>query len=359
MKRLLTALLPLCCAASAWAMPEVKWTSTDHDFGVIREDDGLATCRFTLHNTGNEPLTIMDARATCGCTTPIYSSAPIAPGDSATVEVSFDPEGRPGRFDKKIYIDTNANPVRSTLRVHGTIIGSEQTLASRYPYTVGPMRLKAKYLIFGDFLEHESRSNYIEGYNASADTLRPVFTTDTKLLSIKVEPEVVPPGEQFIYSVVVRSDKGGRYGPQHELFTAYPAKGAEESLTLEVTLNVNEDFSYYSEEKRAKAPVIIVDNTRLDAGTLEGMPDEPITLTLTVENRGQEPLVFRRIYLPEGSGVTAEVKDKAVKKGKSTTVTFTVSPEAFEGGILNTTADLITNDPAKPVTQIRLVGLCR
>ena len=117
----------LACFATS-AQPKAEWVSTSHYYGIINENDGDAKCTFTLINTGDSPLVITNARATCGCTRPKYSKEAIAPGDSMTISVSYDPVGRPGRFKKKIYIDTNTEPKRSTLEISGVVIASEKTI---------------------------------------------------------------------------------------------------------------------------------------------------------------------------------------------------------------------------------------
>ena len=87
-----------------YAQSSIKWLCDEFNFGAFKEDSGLVTCQFKGVNVSDEHVAIIRARATCGCTTPQYSSSAFAPGDTITVTVSYDPEGRPGRFMKKVYI---------------------------------------------------------------------------------------------------------------------------------------------------------------------------------------------------------------------------------------------------------------
>lgn len=105
----------MAIAAVAQAAPEATWLTKSHDFGAFDEDMGKVSCDFKVVNTGDEPLMILAARATCGCTVPAYTRDPIAPGDTATITVTYDPAGRPGKFTKKIHVDTNTEPSRMTL----------------------------------------------------------------------------------------------------------------------------------------------------------------------------------------------------------------------------------------------------
>ena len=80
------------------------------------------TYTFELKNTGDKPLIIVDAVASCGCTRPSYTAKPIKPGKKGKVEVTFSPIGRRGTFRKTVKVRTNAVDRISTLVITGTII---------------------------------------------------------------------------------------------------------------------------------------------------------------------------------------------------------------------------------------------
>lgn len=110
------AFLPLAAKDSA----KVKFVTKTHDFGYVKEDGGNVKCRFDFKNTGDEPLIIISARASCGCTRPSYPKEPIAPGEGGTIEVTYKPMGRLGAFDKSVSVRTNAGTVH--LRIKGNVI---------------------------------------------------------------------------------------------------------------------------------------------------------------------------------------------------------------------------------------------
>jgi hypothetical protein len=78
-----------------------------HDFGTIPEGPKV-THAFTFLNTGNEPLIISNAQASCGCTSPEFSKDPVLPGQKGTITVTYATEGRPGSFTKSVYLTSNA-----------------------------------------------------------------------------------------------------------------------------------------------------------------------------------------------------------------------------------------------------------
>lgn len=105
------------------AQPTVVFDSMSHDFGTIKESDGPVTCEFTFTNTGTEPLVIISANASCGCTRPEYPKKPINPGKSDKIKVTYLPMGRPGEFNKTIKVRTNAaRPKSLSLKISGVVI---------------------------------------------------------------------------------------------------------------------------------------------------------------------------------------------------------------------------------------------
>lgn len=81
----------------------VQWlTETDVDIGDLKKDHPKTTV-FSFVNTSEQVLTIDNVRTTCGCTTPDWESVAIPPGDTSSIEVSYD-AAREGWFRKKITV---------------------------------------------------------------------------------------------------------------------------------------------------------------------------------------------------------------------------------------------------------------
>lgn len=105
---------------------EMSFAETVHDFGNIKENGGAVSVEFPFTNTGDANLLIYEAKAECGCTTPDYPQAPIAPGKSGRIKVTYNPLGRPGAFDKVITVRTNGKPGKVRLKIRGTVIPKNQ-----------------------------------------------------------------------------------------------------------------------------------------------------------------------------------------------------------------------------------------
>ena len=123
MKRFILSVFALAvCSIAIMAQPVATFNVSTHDFGTIKESKGPVKHSFELTNTGDKPLIIIDAVASCGCTRPSFTAKPIKPGKKGKVEVTFNPTGRAGTFRKTIKVKTNCVEKVSTLVITGSII---------------------------------------------------------------------------------------------------------------------------------------------------------------------------------------------------------------------------------------------
>lgn len=119
-KFLFTALMLVCVAMSAAAGAKIKFDKFEHDYGTFSAKNGLQTCVFTFVNTGDKPLVITQAVASCGCTVPTYTKQPIQPGEKGELKVTYNGAGKfPGKFKKSITVRTNGTPEMTRLYVEG------------------------------------------------------------------------------------------------------------------------------------------------------------------------------------------------------------------------------------------------
>ena len=101
----------------------IEYFETKHDFGnVFYPSDNVYTFKFK--NTGSEPLTIFNAKASCGCTVPNKPEEPIMPGEIGEMDVVFKPkEGQAGtQVTKKITVTANTEPSQTYLEITANVI---------------------------------------------------------------------------------------------------------------------------------------------------------------------------------------------------------------------------------------------
>jgi len=106
------------------AVPMIEFEKTRHHFGVIVAGEKVSYT-FKFKNTGDAPLVLSSASATCGCTVPSYTKEAIQPGDEGSVEVTFDSSGKSGMESKNITIGSNTIPNSTVLTISAEINSSE------------------------------------------------------------------------------------------------------------------------------------------------------------------------------------------------------------------------------------------
>src|SRR5688572_22007426 len=102
-------------------LPVMTFTENVHDFGDIKPGD-VVKHTFKFKNTGEGPLIIESATASCGCTVPSYPKEPIAPGQEGKIDVQFDSKGKTGQQNKQITIRANTQPNITELTIKTNIL---------------------------------------------------------------------------------------------------------------------------------------------------------------------------------------------------------------------------------------------
>ena len=106
----------------------MEFTEMEHEFGTINEGD-VVEHTFAFTNTGEAPLIIQDARATCGCTIPKKPEGPVAPGESSEIQVRFNSQGKSGMQNKTITITANTEPTTTKLVIKADVTPKGEPVA--------------------------------------------------------------------------------------------------------------------------------------------------------------------------------------------------------------------------------------
>lgn len=349
-KLLLSILLP----AVAMASPQIEWLTPDYDFGAIAEADGIALGELRFVNNSGTPVSVTAVHTSCGCTTASVPRDEIAPGDTAAIIVKYDPTGRPGKFEKKVSVNfSDDNIPRQSLKIHGVVIGTSNTLRSRYPVDAGAMKLRASVVPFGEVKKSSAKSDFVEIYNASTDSLQPVWSNIPPYISIAPMEGKVAPGEQIVYNLMFSGTRAPLYGlVTDSLYVA--ASPDAEPVRIEIVGIVIENFARLTPEQLRNAPKISYASDRIDFGSYD--PSHPVTMKYDISNTGRDPLLIRRVYTAD-KGIRVSIDKTKIKRGQHAAVTVSVDPAALEGEVLNGRISIISNDPANPTLTVRAVGL--
>ena len=126
-----------CKAQESVFLESFQYDKRIHDFGTIYEKDGKVNHTFTFTNRGKDPVTISDINAWCGCTTVRYPKEPVFPGKTAKVNITYNPDHRPGTFSKEVVVILNGGKNYTRLWVKGNVIGMQHPVTEDHPYAYG------------------------------------------------------------------------------------------------------------------------------------------------------------------------------------------------------------------------------
>lgn len=148
--------------------PEIKFDNIEHNYGEIKENDGVANHTFWFTNTGDQDLLITRVQPGCGCTASDWTKTPIAPGDRGKVTAAYDPKGRPGRFKKSILVVSNAkSSPNMTIFISGNVIGRPKDFTDTFRVHLGDLLFERNNPIFHQLEADEVRVDTVRFYNNS------------------------------------------------------------------------------------------------------------------------------------------------------------------------------------------------
>lgn len=105
-------------------LPAFQFAEERHDFGTIKEGEVVEKI-FKFKNTGDAPLIISSATASCGCTVPVWPKEPIAVGEEGEIQVRFNSKGKPGMQNKTVTITANTYPKINRLTIKANVTKEE------------------------------------------------------------------------------------------------------------------------------------------------------------------------------------------------------------------------------------------
>lgn len=104
----------------------LEFEETSYDFGSI-EEGTIVSQVFTFTNTSDEPLILIDAKGSCGCTVPQWPREPILPGETASLTVEFNSKNKRGKRSQKVTLTANTQPPQTFLYLTGEVIPRDGT----------------------------------------------------------------------------------------------------------------------------------------------------------------------------------------------------------------------------------------
>ncbi|MBP7506759.1 MAG: DUF1573 domain-containing protein [Prolixibacteraceae bacterium] len=333
------------------AQPKITFKKTDHEFGNIKEEKGIATAVFDFKNTGNQPLIVNNVKASCGCTTPEWDKEPIAPGKSGTIKVAYNPQNRPGAFMKSINVYSNTDPSVTNLTIKGNVEPRELTVEEKFPRVMGGLRFKSNYISLGTVFNDQTKSDSVEYYNSSDKPVKVGIYRSPSHVVIRFVPETVKPGEYGKMYIKYDASQRNAYGYVSDRIYLNVDDKNDNEYSVGISLSISEDFSKLTEEQKANAPVAVVENNVYDFGVL--VEGDVAEYSYKIKNTGKSDLLIRNVKA--SCGCTAVKHSNLVKPGETTDINVKFNSRGKKGR-QNKSVTVITNDPNNSTITFRITG---
>lgn len=349
---LLSAMMLICTMLFA-QQPVITFQKTIHDFGKINEADGRVTTIFEFKNEGMQPLVLSNVRASCGCTTPTWTKTPIEPGQTGNITVTYNPNGRPGKFQKTITVTSNATEPTTKLTIKGEVIPKTQQSATRFPFQMGNAVLDHKALNFGNVLSSSNTTKTIE-YSNNTDkpiTIAVQLNDLEPWIAAQVSLITVEPKKVGTLSINIDGTKSRVWGQQasYIYLIVDNKRNITEDYKIILNYTIEEDFSKVD---RRTAPILEIASREINLGAISAGSSKEVVFAL--KNAGVNPLLIRAINTNDAAGLKVTAPKTAIKSGKKQDVKLKVVA-GQEVGNFRKQIDIITNDPQNPHTRVTII----
>ena len=334
---------------------QLVFEPSSHDFGTVREVDGPVSYTFTGVNRGDEPVVLLDVVTSCGCTVPEFSRKPVLPGAAIRITVTYDPANRPGMFSKELAVYSSDRRKIATLTVSGKVEPRPKSIEERYPVAAGGgVRLSTTLNAFSYIALGREVHAAVEFVNTSdkevAFRLRPKTTSGYLHVAA---PERIAAGESGSIDIAYRIPaEEPHYGTVNDALEVEVAGRSNGTIVTAHGIAVDDPAAY----RGKPAPAMRLSTNIVRFGTLKHAAAAAEKRTFTLSNEGDAVLTVRAIE-NKGRVRTSLRAGQRIAPGESVAVEVWLVPQESEYGPLLDRLSIITDDPARPMRQVRVVAV--
>ncbi|MGB3182472.1 MAG: DUF1573 domain-containing protein [Cyclobacteriaceae bacterium] len=339
------------CPGFGQAPPELSLLEKSYDFGVIEEAGGPVEHTFYFVNNGEDSLRINSVKASCGCTTPAWSTDPVAPADTGFITARYNPNNRPGKFNKSLTITSNASRPLQVLTIAGKVSPRPRTPAEDFPTKNGALRSRYRAFYLGTVTTKGPVSKEFDLYNESQDTLfiQP-NTIAPEHIQLAFMPDTLLPESHSKIIITYDPVKKGSFGYHADNIVFFTSEEENPHKSYSVMATIQEYFPPMTEEELRQAPRVSVDDKLINFGNM--VEGDTAIETFTLRNNGLTPLEIREIRTNCGCAI-GKMELKRLLPGESAKATVSFYSRGRKGN-QQKMLSVFTNDPQHPVTVVTL-----
>ena len=351
------AVLMVVAASGALALAQtghstsLKFDKVVHNFGKILAGSGEKKCQFKYTNVSSEPVVIINILSSCGCSVPEWNKAPIRPGESGVITVTFLNDQGAYPFDKTLTVYVSSSPKPIQLRITGVAYDKEKPMSEMYPAHFGALGMKAEKQNAGQIEQGLAKALKENIVNISKKKVTVSFADVDPAMKISVSPSVIGPGESATVSYTINTAIGKKKWGRNLYKASILCDGKKADKPFVAEAVVVTPYTSLSKEQMQKAPQVFLDKSSLSFGSAGYYSKIPVKVKIS--NPGKSDL---RIYKVETGGVKMDIHCPAlIKAGGSGILTGTIKPNKTGEDIVFVIT-LITNSPERPLVTIFVSG---
>ena len=332
----------------------LHFTETTYDYGHIAEDGGSVVCSFEAVNTAEHSIEVTKISTTCGCTSAIYESQSVAPGEIFRFEVRYEPMNRPGRIEKDIIVHTSDTERLTTLHITGYVQPRERSIEEIYPFDMGGgLRLMSTFHAFGFVEQGKSTESVIECVNNSdkeiSITISPKLSSGA--LTVNYPRHMAPHTTADIrlcYTIAPNSDI---YGTLTDILSI-GINGIEAQYTVSTQVGATDNFDLIDD---ISAPRADISKNIIKFGDVKVSNGVCYTSTV-VTNGGATPLIIRRAEASSEAVRCEVMAGTTLAPEESIEIVVALDVRSIERRDEPFAARIriITNDPIRPMQTLRI-----
>ena len=110
---------------------QLKWDQPQQKLSV-KPGEKAVTAKYRFTNNSTSPVTIVDVRPSCGCTTATLAKKTYAPRESGEIDSKLNFAGHTGHQEKWIYVTTNSAGTKPTLLTLAVDIPPDITIEPQF-----------------------------------------------------------------------------------------------------------------------------------------------------------------------------------------------------------------------------------
>ena len=332
---------------------QINFFEISHDFGEIAEEGGKVEHLFHFRNTSSEPIVILSAYSSCGCTKAEFSRKPIMPDSTSHIKVVYNPLNYPGKFARKVVGETNQGAVKEQLLVTGKVIPRQKSIEERYPITLGGgVRASANAHSFG-YIEHgKVTMSTFEIFNSSGRGVALSVENPYRELEFYLPAELEAGKEATINFGCLLPEKSDVYGS-----VAYSVWLLVDGVKARYPFIIN-GLAIDSREENAnnRSQMIAISENFIKFGAVKCNVAK-VVREIEVRNCGDRAIEIRKIELVE-KGFSADLEgDSTIEAGGKRKVKVEIYPSQLPFGAVVERLRIVSNDPKVPVLTIRVSAI--